>query len=576
MRKQANRKLKKEIIKPVTKSAGIEPRDILANLVTETVTEKEKAFLTSVLDQMPVGVLMIDAASERILLRNKKFDEMTQMPAITFFHEHKNFFDATRKDGSVYAPDEYPIVRTVKYNETIIDEDVIYRHKGGRQQTYSVNAAPIHDRNGKIIAGVALYGDITARARAATDVEFLLEAGVILSSSLDKQVILQNIAELIVANIAEGCSIDLIDISGVAGLAAVRYKDRKILKEVYELRKKGYLTHPNIGAGAVLRTGRSVLYHQLQPAAMAQLVGDKEYADLLVRSGFTSAMIAPLRIKEKILGAISCTSSNSEKLFDSSHLKLLEALAERVSLKLENIQLYTNAREAIELRDDFITMASHELKTPLATTLMGSHLLETALNAGNVREASSQLKEMNAELWELSNLINLMLDLSRIQGGKFTYKKKIVDINKLLGEICERDQKMAPDHRIIWKPGSGAVDVYGDSERIGQVLSNLIINAVKFSPPSDILVTSEIKGSTIRVSVKDFGVGIPKDQVKKIFERFHQITPVEQKLPGLGVGLHIASEIVKNHGGTIWCDSEPGKGSTFSFSLPIIVKESEH
>jgi signal transduction histidine kinase len=525
--------------------------------------------MRSVMDQMPVGVLMIEAETERVLLRNKKFDEITLMPQITFFREYEKYYIATRRDGTKYEPEDCPIIRSIIFDETIIDEEMIFKHENG-QLALSVNSAPVLDREGKLIAGVALYGDITARSLVATHVEFLSEASAVLVSSLDKKTIMQGLAELAVRNISDGCSIDLINEKGKAELIAMVYKDPAKLQYARAIREKGYLdTESKIGAGAVLRRGHSILYHKIRPVVVHQLVHDKEYSDILSRSGLTSAMIVPLMDHGAVVGSMTFTSAREDRLFDKKDLELVEELAKRVELTLENMHLYLDATKAVSARDDFISMASHELRTPLTTMIMHIHLMQKQIEKNDRTEISGSLEEINGQLFNLSYLINQMLDLSRIQGRKIAYKKENFLIAKLVREIVEREQKISPDHRVLLTLCNEETMVCGDEERIGHVIANLISNAVKFSPPGDIIITCKKEAGIFSLSVEDRGIGIPEEHLQKVFERFHQVSPVENKsYPGLGIGLYIASEIIRDHGGKIWAESKMGKGSTFQFTIP--------
>jgi signal transduction histidine kinase len=214
-------------------------------------------------------------------------------------------------------------------------------------------------------------------------------------------------------------------------------------------------------------------------------------------------------------------------------------------------------------------MASHELKTPITTMAMNIHLMQKQIEKNDLAGILSSLDEVNGQLFNLSYLINQMLDLSRIQGRKLMYKKARFGIAGLVRKVVAREQKASPDHTFVLTLCDDAETIYGDEEHIGYVISNLISNAVKFSPPGAIKITCKKDDKCMTLSVEDHGMGIPHEHLQQIFERFHQVAPVENKThPGLGIGLYIASEIIKDHGGTIWAESEVGKGSTFTFTIP--------
>ena len=166
-------------------------------------------------------------------------------------------------------------------------------------------------------------------------------------------------------------------------------------------------------------------------------------------------------------------------------------------------------------------------------------------------------------------MVEELLDVSKIQAGKLEYVREPVDLDALLREVADTMQQTSPSHRILVR-GATRASLIGDPDRLGQVFTNLLSNAIKYSPDAE---TVEVEHSTaedaVTVRVRDHGVGIPREQRDKIFERFYRVTDAKQKrIAGLGMGLYIVAEIVKSHGGTITVDSEVGKGSTFTVTFP--------
>jgi len=225
-------------------------------------------------------------------------------------------------------------------------------------------------------------------------------------------------------------------------------------------------------------------------------------------------------------------------------------------------------------KDDFVSIASHELKTPVTSIKLFVELLQKKLNANKQSEYIKIVDNVDGQLNKLTELVNDLLDLSRIQSGKLSYRKQLTDIDKLLKETINELQQVYTNNPIILT-GKIRDKVFLDRERIKQVLVNLISNAVKYSNEKDkILLNAERYYGQAMVKVSDFGLGIPKDQQSKVFERFHQVDNKRSKTyPGLGLGLYISSQIIKGHHGKIWVESEPGKGSTFQFSIPINQKK---
>jgi two-component system CheB/CheR fusion protein len=220
-------------------------------------------------------------------------------------------------------------------------------------------------------------------------------------------------------------------------------------------------------------------------------------------------------------------------------------------------------------KDEFLNIASHEMKTPLTTATAYLQLIEQNLGpaeGANRLYASKALASMN----RLTELIAELLDVSKIQHGRLPYRISELDFNELVDSAIESIHYVAPDYRII-KNGRLTKEIKGDKERLTQVLINLLSNAVKYSPHQrEIRVTIEQQTDSVIVSVADQGIGIYKDHLEKIFERYYRVNQQDAiQFQGLGIGLYITNEIIKRHGGQLWVESTYGEGSTFYFSLPF-------
>lgn len=219
-------------------------------------------------------------------------------------------------------------------------------------------------------------------------------------------------------------------------------------------------------------------------------------------------------------------------------------------------------------KNSFIEIASHELKTPLTSLKMITQLMRKDAK----KETAQQFVVMDEQIDKLTTLTRSFLDLSRIQADKFKLRKEYILLQEIIDSAINTFKYTEKTHKIITPTGL-KIKVYADKERISQVLINLLTNAIKHSPQATkVIVGIERKGGFVQVSVQDFGVGISKEKLKRIFERFYQISE-GNKLEGMGLGLFISSEIIKQHNGKIWAISEEKKGSTFFFTLPISKKK---
>ncbi len=231
----------------------------------------------------------------------------------------------------------------------------------------------------------------------------------------------------------------------------------------------------------------------------------------------------------------------------------------------------TERKDLERRKDEFISMASHELKTPVTSIKGFTQLLVRRFQQRDDKESLRFLARMDIQLTKLTKLISDLLDISKMQTGHLEYRKEPFELDMLVQEMIENVQGTTQTHRLILD-NPARVCVYADRDRIAQVLMNLLTNAIKFSAHADkVLVQVLSEGPDAVVRVQDFGLGIDEAHHEKIFERFYQVSESDTKhYAGLGIGLYISSEIIKRHQGRIWVESRKGEGSTFSFSLPLL------
>ncbi|MEP6616357.1 MAG: ATP-binding protein [Ginsengibacter sp.] len=238
------------------------------------------------------------------------------------------------------------------------------------------------------------------------------------------------------------------------------------------------------------------------------------------------------------------------------------------------LQDITKEKDLQDQKDNFIAMASHELKTPVTSIKAYAQILEQMfLQKGDHKEAE-MVNRMDGQINKLNNLISDLLNITRINSGRLEYHRTSFDLNHLVNEIIEELQRTTVTHKFIVHPDAD-LTVHADRERIGQVITNFISNAIKYSPDSEVVfISTRLIEKEIRFCVKDHGIGIAEGSIDKVFELFYRVNDEKhQSFQGMGLGLYISSEIIKSEGGKIWVNSTVGKGSEFYFSLPVIKME---
>jgi signal transduction histidine kinase len=238
-------------------------------------------------------------------------------------------------------------------------------------------------------------------------------------------------------------------------------------------------------------------------------------------------------------------------LLNAHRVELEGKFKDRILLAIEDI----TERRAIEQRkDDFLSIASHELKTPLTTVIGYVQMMQRLIPENASDKLRSVVEKTGMYVDRLNQLLTGLLDVSRIQ---------------TVSEAVEGMQTATPGYHIITK-GTVGIQYFGDESHLTQVLTNLISNAIKYSPDAkEVEVYISMVSDFIKVSIRDYGMGIKEEELKKIFERFYRVGAIQRKFPGMGIGLYICDQIIKNHGGSLWVESELGIGSVFSFTLPV-------
>jgi signal transduction histidine kinase len=222
-----------------------------------------------------------------------------------------------------------------------------------------------------------------------------------------------------------------------------------------------------------------------------------------------------------------------------------------------------------QLKSEFVSLVSHEFRTALVGIQGFSEMIRD--QDLSPAEAKAFAGDINNDALRLNRMITEMLDLDRIEAGRMTLNIGPVDLNGIIGDAVERAKASSPKHTIICRPDASVPAVRGDADRLLQVVSNLLSNAVKYSPGGgEVLVTSQVQDGMARVDVRDHGLGIPAEFVKKLFGRYERFEDKNKaKIIGTGLGLAITRQIVEMHGGKIWVDSTVGTGSEFHFTVPV-------
>ena len=483
------------------------------------------------------------------------------------------------KHISVIAPPERPdeipgILARIARGETVESYETVRIAKDGRRIEVSLTISPIRSADGVIVGASKITEDISERKQSERALRFLDAASRELSSSLDYEVTLAAVARLAVPAVCDWCAIDILDEKGGLHRLAVEHSDPAKLALARELAAK---YPPEQNPPRALETGRSELHADISEALIDATAPDDEYRDIIRGLGLRSAMTVPLIVRGRTLGVISFIAAESGRRYGPADLRFAEDLAERAALAVENARLFRQIQDSLTSRDEFLASVSHDLRNPLAAIKAGAELLLLqARRTGSIppERLDSMLNTIASTAQRMARVIDGLLDISRMQMGQpLDLQRSENDLAALAQAVVREREHTSDRHRLVVKSASEVVGQW-DGVRLQRVLSNLIDNAVKYSPDGgEVTVTVEREDDqTALLVVTDHGIGVPEADLPTIFERFRRGGNAE-RIPGTGIGLAGARQIVEQHGGTIRMESQVGDGTRVFVRLPLALPE---
>jgi signal transduction histidine kinase len=501
---------------------------------------------------------------------------------------------------------QYPVARVLRgevlNGATVLDLHIPVPEGGDRELI--VSGAPVRDPAGHITGAVVMLHDITERQldelRTRQALQALLAMAELLTGRPSMTGSEPSSVEPLMRRLAE-LAVQILDGDSVALAALDSATDRL----GYVVVVPSSQTEANQVSTAV---DASTLSDVLTPTQMAELkaghliVHDKHVtADSVSGSRLAWDVMAPMCIGPRFMGALCVAYRNSHGAPGADDRALAAATARVAAVALDHQQLQREheegrsrelaLKELTQRMDDFLAIASHDLRSPLTTVVGSVQLAAIKFNqlAAKLLERDSDLSEpleavnrylndADQSVERLSRLVALLFDTSRAQTGSLDLKLAPCDLGPLVQQHIASERLSNPDRTIHVKRRSAAsIVVQADADRVEEVLANYLSNALKYSPSNraiEVSVTTE--GAAARVSVKDHGPGIPADELARIWERFYRAKGIRAQsgsASGLGLGLHICKMIIEAHGGHVGATSTVGKGSTFWFTLPLLVEK---
>ncbi|HEV7590248.1 MAG TPA: GAF domain-containing sensor histidine kinase [Longimicrobium sp.] len=405
---------------------------------------------------------------------------------------------------------------------------------------------------------------------------FLAEVSALLDASLDYATSFQKLARLVVPALADYCLIDEAEPNGGLRRIARAHADPEKEQILYtntqhppEADDADLARHPVL---RVIRTGMPLLVSDFTPDMVGVIAHDDDHRGRLAQLDLKSYIIAPLAARGRVLGAITLAASDSGRRYRAPDVALVEEVARRAALAIDNARLYTIAQQAIRAREAVLAVVSHDLRNPLASILLNASMLLDMAPGGTLEPwMEDNLRQVVGSVEQTNRLITDLLDVSRMEeSGGIPLDRSPVDARPLVAVAVRMLHPLAVARGVSLAAEPGEpLPVLADSDRLVQVLWNLIGNAVKFTDAGGEVRVSAGRGGdgAVWFAVADTGVGIAPEHQPYVFDRFRQVGSDRR---GVGLGLPIARGIVEAHGGRIWLESTLGAGTTVHFTLPAI------
>lgn len=435
--------------------------------------------------------------------------------------------------------------------------------------------APVRNADGTLREWVGTCIDIHAQVLGEERAAFLARASELLATTLDASSTLATLANLSVAELADWCIVDVLHPDGHFERVQVVAADASQASLAATVQRLTPVPRdpPRYPPAVALATGRSTLLPEVSDELMESVAQDPDHLATMRQVGIRSLLTVPLLARGHVLGALTFLSTTSGRRYGEEDMRFAQELASVAALAVDNGRLLQRAREAIRLRDEFLSVASHELKTPLTPLSLKLQALSRAVKAhpdsplAPIIEA--HVDTGNRQVRRLTELMNDLLDVSRISAGTFRLHREEVDVAEVVREVAAGfAPRFAMEHCDFQVEAPESVRGCFDRVRLAQVLDHLLDNALKYGPGTPVSVRLGVEGSTARLTVRDGGIGISPEQRPRLFERYGRAVS-ERHYGGLGLGLYLTRTIVEAEGGRVSLESQLGEGATFVVELPL-------
>jgi signal transduction histidine kinase/CHASE3 domain sensor protein len=556
--------------------------------------DEERRLLQAVFAGIDDGIILFDRAS-RLVFANAGAARMTGFsspeellaasgPAIAARFELRD------EDGGPFPMQKLPSRVVLRGRPSAT---ALIRHRAGPSAPWiwsQVTANAVTNEAGEIVQAISVFRNVTADREAQQRQQFLLRASDELTSSLDYETTLAALARLAVPTLADWCAVDIVDGDQVKRVATAHVDPAKV-SAVIELARR-YPADPasKTGIHEILRTGEPQLMPEIPHELLKAAAVDEQHLGLIEALELRSYIGVPLLVGGRVLGAISFVMAESRRVYGAEDLAFARALADRAALAIENARLFgeveraraataaqlageerrrIEAEEQSRFAETFVGILGHDLRNPLNAITMTARLLR---RMAKTQSELNAVERVHSSAQRMSNMVGQLLDLtrSRIAGG-ISLERRLVDLCSVVSEVVDELRRAYPGRVITWNGGAG-VHASADRDRLAQVFSNLIGNAVEHGDPARaVTVTMKSVGDAVEIVVHNEGQPVAPEVLPFLFEPFRRTMARSPGSKGLGLGLYITEQIVRAHDGRVEVSSTAERGTTFVVVVPRAV-----
>jgi PAS domain S-box-containing protein len=571
--------------------------DLTAIKKAQDELQFQKTLLEAQSEASREGVVVVDAEG-RIISRNRRFGEMWAVPDSVL--ETRSYREVVAfTGGRVKHPDAfYARVESLHTHPEAQGTDELELLDG---RTILRHTQPLTAIEGRQLGRVWFFRDVshekeaerrermfllehTARSLAEASsrrAAFLADASSLLASSLDHHDTLSRVLRLAVPYLADWSFIDLLESDGAVHRRVIAHSEPLLEEELRQLQEVKVDLHARAGIGHVIRSGQAELRAQVAPEELTLQPGGwspagvttEAHLDRVRRLGMRSILTVPLIARKRTLGALTLVLSRASRDFGDVDLETANDLASRMAMAMDNANLYQESQASVQTRDEFLSIAAHELRTPLSALDLALRSLQLvgrrAGFGGYEKQARDALAAAERQSRRLEKLVESLLDVARIHSDNQPITIETVDLAELVRSVVEGfSEELARARCTVSVDASDGVVGRWDYALVEQVISNLVSNACKYGSGQPIEIRVGKHEGAARLDVRDHGIGIAPEMQRRIFDRFTRaVSP--QHYGGLGLGLYIVKRAVETLGGEVEVVSEMGEGANFRVTLPL-------